>query len=206
MKTAADIVEGLRIGTDMHDTQQAQIMYEAALKDECWAVRAQALPLIVGCSPETWRDYLNEYEIFPQEEMLWHVIANDLSIEANAPIEIARIVEWARVQSVSLHPSFLRIYEFVRKVLLASSPAPESAATSTNDQVANAIAQEREIVLGAALSLVAKMPDKCRDEHGFADGNIIVDLMLKSAARWFPQGEPSMSAEEMARLIDKSLE
>lgn len=203
-KTAADIVRALRVGIDMEDRQDAQIMYEGALKDESWVLRAQAVPLIVGCAPAEWPQYLLAQDVVPQEEILWHAIANDLGAEESAQIEISRLVEWARVQSIPLHPSFLRIYEFVRKVLLAT--APTSSPADDGQQLQSNVAQEREIVLGAALSLVAKMPDKCRDEHGFVDGQTIVSLMQQASARWFPQGEPSMDAEEMARLIDKWLE
>ena len=188
----------------MDDQQETQIMYEGALKDESWVLRAQAVPLIVGCAPSDWQQYLLEQDVVPQEEILWHALANDLGVAENAEIEIGRLVEWSRVQSIPLHPSFLRIYEFVRKVLLAS--APTSNAGDNDQQLRDIVTQEREIVLGAALSLVAKMPDKCRDEHGFVDGQTIVGLMQQASARWFPQGEPSMDAEEMARLIDKWLE
>ena len=71
-------------------------------------------------------------------------------------------------------------------------------------------AQEVDAVLlgavGAALSLLSKMPAECRDENGFADGAAIVALINKTAARWFPTSAPAMSEQEMIDLIDKWLE
>lgn len=202
LKTAADIVAALRVDVDMTDTQQAQIFYERALKDEHWPVRTEALPLIVGCDPSRWRDHLDTQGLHPQEETLWHILANDLGIEADARVNVATLVEWARGQSLGLHPSFLRIYEFVRKVLLASAHEPVAEAEETDRHLAH----EREIVLGAALSLLAKMPEKCRDANGFVDGAAIVELIQATAARWFTQSAPQMDAAEMARFIDKWLE
>ena len=102
-KTAADVVRALRVGIDMDDQQETQIMYEGALKDESWVLRAQAVPLIVGCAPADWQQYLLAQDIVPQEEILWHALANDLGVAENAEIEIGRLVEWARVQSIPLH-------------------------------------------------------------------------------------------------------
>ena len=62
------------------------------------------------------------------------------------------------------------------------------------------------MVLGAALSVLSKMPHKCRDENGFVDGAAIVGLIKTTAARWFPASEPVMSEGEMVSLIDKWLQ
>ena len=94
----------------------------------------------------------------------------------------------------------------MRKVLLASVPSPEPAQDGQPAEQATRLSREREVVLGAALNLVAKMPDKCRDTHGFVDGRAIVSLIQQTAARWFADDAPGMSSEEMAELIDKYLE
>lgn len=202
MKTAADIVNELRVAIDMSDPQAAQILYEKWLKQDAWPARLVALPLVVGCDPDNWHHYLETNTLGAQEEILWHICANDLTILENDKIVISRVAEWARAQSIDLHPSFLRIFEFLRKVLVAV-PASDD---SESPEVQAMVAGERETVLGAALSLLAKMPNKCRDDHGFVDGAAIVKLIEQTAARWFPHGEPNMSASEMARLIDKWLE
>ena len=205
MKTASSIVDELRIGVPMSDEQDAQIMYEQWLKHDQWAARENALPLVVGCEPGNWRAYVDAQNLQASEETLWHILANDLGIEPNDSISINTLVEWTRSQSITMHPSFLRIYEFVRKVLLASSP-PQPKAEDFGEPADNHSAHEREIVVGAALSLLSKMPAECRDENGFADGAAIVALINKTAARWFPTSAPAMSEQEMSDLIDKWLE
>ena len=106
VKTAADIVSALRVDVDLADNQQAQIIYERALKDEHWLVRADALPLIVGLDPVQWQNHLDSHGLQPQEETLWHIVANDLGVEDGARVSVSNLVEWARTQSVNLHPSF----------------------------------------------------------------------------------------------------
>ena len=204
MKTASTIVDELRIGVSMTDEQDAQIMYEQWLKEDHWTARDSALPLLIGQDPTNWRAYVEAHQLQANEETLWHILANDLGIEQNDSISIGTLVEWARAQSVLMHPSFLRIYEFVRKVLLASTPAP--APDANVSEVEDSSPHEKEIVLGAALSLLSKMPADCRDENGFADGAAIVALINKTAARWFPSSAPAMSESEMISLIDKWLE
>lgn len=213
MKKPADIVEELRVAIDMAEQQLTQIVYEQWLKQEQWSARETALPLIIGCDPQQWQHYLNQHELTATEELCWHILSNDLGVEAGDQVSVGAITEWARVQSVTLHPSFLRIYGFVRKVMI-SSGMPESATTNPEDmyqltheqQLENEQAQGREIVLGAALSLLAKVPEKCRDSNGFVDGAVITALIEQTAVKWFPAGSSALSASEMAGLIDKWLE
>ena len=91
MKTAADIVQELRIDLDVTDSQPAQIMYESWLKDDRWGARAAAIPLLVGCDPKVWQAYLGDHGLQAQEEMLWHSVANDLGLEANASAPVGEL-------------------------------------------------------------------------------------------------------------------
>ncbi len=215
MKKPSDIVDELRVGIDMSDQQTTQMIYEKWLKLEQWTAREIALPLIIGCDPEQWSNYVEQHQLTASEELLWHVVSNDLGKEPDDSLSIAAINEWARIQTVSLHPSFLRIYEFVRKVMMSSMPpnlagdennAETEASRSTEQRTDIARAMEHEIVLGAALSLLSKMPDKCRDTNGFADGAKIAELIQQTAVKWFPASSPLLNKNEMAELIDKWLE
>ncbi|MEM7466905.1 MAG: hypothetical protein AAF387_08480, partial [Pseudomonadota bacterium] len=80
MKTANEIVAELRADIDMTDQQAAQIMYEQWLKEQAWVAREEGLPLIVGVDPNGWQTYLSKSTLHPQEELLWHILANDLSV------------------------------------------------------------------------------------------------------------------------------
>jgi hypothetical protein len=69
-----------------------------------------------------------------------------------------------------------------------------------------AAASAREQVLGAALNLVAKCPEKCTDAHGFVNGEAVAALIAAQSARWFDAPTPPLSNTEMAQLIDRWLE
>lgn len=215
MRKPSDIVEELRVGIDMVDQQATQLIYEKWLKFDAWTARGIAVPLIIGCDPEQWSSYIAQHELAANEELLWHILSNDLGKEADDEVSIAAVNEWARIQTVSLHPSFLRIYEFVRKVMMSSMPlkaadSQTKAEMAANDRVVRQadieLAREHEIVLGAALSLLSKMPDKCRDANGFADGGKIAELIEQTAVKWFPTSPPILNKSKMAALIDKWLE
>ncbi|MEQ8494602.1 MAG: hypothetical protein RLW42_10355, partial [Gammaproteobacteria bacterium] len=77
--------------------------------------------------------------------------------------------------------------------------------TALNSAAAEARAAEREQLLGAALLLVTRFPQQCRDEHGFFDGGRIADLILEKAALWFPLEAPALARDDIAALVERYL-
>ncbi|MGH8472551.1 MAG: hypothetical protein ACREVJ_08900 [Gammaproteobacteria bacterium] len=67
-------------------------------------------------------------------------------------------------------------------------------------------AQHAGKVLGAALNVLAKCPDRCYDQHGLVSGEKVTQLIAAQSIRWFDAEEPPMRTGEMAELIDKWLE
>ena len=182
MSTIQHLIESLRAGVDLgsHNVE-IQMLYEHWLKSDSWAARSEALPLT--------------------EESLWDVYQRDAGIAAESErVAVDQLVAFFRAQQVEMPASFSRLYEFIRQTTLTAVPDPaERAAVSTRPE-------ETEAVLGAALALVASMPDRCRDEHGFVAGERIAKLIMQSAVRWFPLQAPTMTETEMATLIDKWLD
>jgi hypothetical protein len=103
-------------------------------------------------------------------------------------ISVASVYAWAQDSGVILPSSFIRLYEFFRQVAL--QPEASGVAEEIGDESSSEPPEDIEIVLGAALSLVSKMPDRCRDRNGFIDGTIVATLILDTAARWFPLSPP----------------
>ncbi|MFH0352443.1 MAG: hypothetical protein ACHBMF_11040, partial [Chromatiales bacterium] len=75
-----------------------------------------------------------------------------------------------------------------------------------NPSARNDAPSTREKVLGAALNVLAKCPDRCYDQHGLVSGEKITQLIAVQSMRWFDTAEPPMRSGEMAELIDKWLE
>ena len=200
-------IDALRVGIERnsHDVEM-QRLYERWLKRDTWKARSEALPLVVGVEPETWDAYLSEHQLADAEQELWQSFAADNGIETDdQAIAVAVIYEWFRSNNVELPSSFTRLYDFVRRTMLRAK-ATDIVADDAAQSASCELAPEKEIVLGAALSIVATMPDRCRDEYGFVDGGAVSKLIVETAARWFGSAPPSMTQEQMARLIDKWLE
>lgn len=202
MSTIQSLIESLRIGVDVNSVNvEIQVLYEQWLKQENWAARSEALPLVVGVDPQLWRTYLETGDLEETEQALWADYQRDAGITGESdPVPVDRVVAYFRDQQVEMPASFSRLYDFVRQVTLSAEPKVEDIAQTCNHGA------ETEAVLGAALALVASMPDRCRDENGFVAGEQIATLILQSAARWFPLEPPVMTETEMAALINKWLD
>ncbi len=200
-------VEKLRVGVmpDSLDLSMQQL-YERWLKLPEWKARLEALPLAVGIDPDRWQDYLNEYGLVSSEQDLWRRFAESNSINSeNEPIPVLAVYAWFQSKNIELPLSFVRLFDFIRQATVSPEPRHHGS-HETPPEISAAERDEREIILGAALSLVSKMPDRCKDEHGFIDGKIISNLILETNARWFASTAPTMTSVQMAELIDKWLE
>jgi hypothetical protein len=200
-------VEALRAGV-RHDTTDVamQRLYERWLKQAEWQARSEMLPLIVGVEPERWTEYLSEHHLVEEERTLWDLVVSGIGIASDdVALPVSTAYEWFRGNGVELPDSFIRLYDFICQTIL---PPATTAAVNHGDSKGQSgePAGEKEIVLGAALSLVSRQPHRCRDEHGFVDGAIVSKLILETAVRWFPSTAPSMTQVQMAELIDKWLE
>lgn len=201
MSTIHSLIESLRTGVDLRSFNvEIQMLYERWLKNESWAARNEALPLVVGVDPALWQTYLEAGELSATEQSLWDTYQREAAIATDSErVPVNEVVSFFRAQRVEMPASFSRLYDFIRQTTLtAQAESTDAARTSPR-------AEETEAVLGAALALVASMPDRCRDEHGFVAGEVIAKLIMQSAVRWFPLQAPTMTETEMATLIDKWL-
>jgi len=206
MESFGTLIAALRVGVDAQsfdvDTQKC---YEQWLKHDEWSARSQALPLIVGVAPPDWSRYLDDHGLQATEAAAWPQFQHDVAIaHDSSSVSVEHLVACVRRGGVELPASFSRLYDFVRQTTLYATPA--NVAPLPDAAEPGGLPDETEIVLGAALSLVATMPDRCRDDHGFVEGEIVAKLILKAAARWFPLQPATMSEAAMAALINKWLE
>lgn len=202
MNTIQSLIESLRNGVDLGSFNvEIQMLYEHWLKNDTWAARDEALPLIVGVDPALWHSYLEAGELIGTEQALWESYQSEAGIDTGSQrVPVNEVVGFFRARQVEIPASFSRLYDFIRQTTLgAETESTDTASPSPRGE-------EVEIVLGAALALVASMPDRCRDEHGFIAGERVAKLIVQSAVRWFPLEAPTMTEAEMAGLIDKWLE
>ncbi len=196
--TPAALLGQLREGIDCDATDPAtQRLFEAWAARDRWCARSEALPLLVGVAPSAWAEHLARRGLTGAEHALWSVLAQALSLDADADphLEPRRLRAWVQGTGLRLPAALARLLDFITSVL----PTAADGETGAADEVLRA--QERETILGAALMLVTRQPAECVDEAGCYDSARIARLIRARALLWFPLAPPSLSEAEMAALL-----
>lgn len=196
----AALVKQLRQGCDINSGDvETQRHYEKWLSRDSWQLESEALPLLVGIAPQDYAAYLHQIKAAEASAELLQALCASLQLEPAATITPQQLQHWCRQHKIALPQAMSNLLDFINRVI-----TPVNAGSSTPEEQ-HAAHQEREVILGAALSLVTKFPEQCRDEHGFFDGLKIADLLRQKALLWFPLGPPQLSREEIATLLEKYL-
>ena len=194
-------IDALRVGLDVTASDVAyQELFESWLTREQWLLASEAVPLIIGVAPDAWPAHIKRHSLSEASRQLCEQLCTQLQCAADDAIEVMRVYAWAREQRISLPLAFERVVEFVVQVL------PGAVIEHYADTPAGAAAgDERERILGAALALVTRFPQQCRDHNGFFDAGQIADLLLEKGAVWFPLTPPEMSRDAIATLLETYL-
>ncbi|MGH8525763.1 MAG: hypothetical protein ACREXY_16635 [Gammaproteobacteria bacterium] len=198
---------------------ETQLLYEHWIRKPEWSLRAEAIPLLIGIAPEAWEALRVSGACGTQEDTLWASVREAVVTEGKprvinpeSPEEDWRCVpidfyQWARASGVPIPEPFEALMQFIQRVV--QRPAASSADALCREAIPpakNDAPSIREKVLGAALNVLAKCPDRCYDQHGLVSGEKITRLIAAQSIRWFDTAEPPMGTGEMADLIDKWLE
>jgi hypothetical protein len=183
------------------------LLYERWLVKEHWNLAREALPLLLGCDPDLWLMRCAELEILAEAEQSAQALAEvaasgrDLPVlNPEAPehdwcVRPADVYLWAVGVGYQVPEPFATLTQYVLQVvkrpeLAASSPARGAAAS-----------EARERVLGAALALLARTPQACRDDNGFIDPGLMARSIVEQSVRWFESSRPPLPEGEIATLI-----
>jgi hypothetical protein len=189
-------------------------LYERWLREDAWRLRAEAVPLLVGANPADWGALMPQPTLAAAEQHVWDALVESIKstqsprvLNADADpaawrISPAALFQWASATGIVVPEAFDNLIRFIMQVV--RQPVAEAMAPPPGIGLVHAGAREK--VLGAALNLLAKCPERCLDEHGFVSGAIVVKLITAQSVRWFDTRTPPLSESEMADLIDKWLE
>ena len=200
-------------------SEQAQLLYERWMSKPDWALRAEGIPLLIGIAPDAWETLRACGACGTLEHELWASVRDAVITESKprvinpecreedwrcAPIDL---YQWARASSVPIPEPFEALMQFIQRVVQRpAASSPDALCREPNPSGRNDVPGIREKVLGAALNVLAKCPDRCYDQHGLVSGGKITQLIAAQSMRWFDTAEPPMRTGEMAELIDKWLE
>jgi hypothetical protein len=194
---AALVVDRLRVALrEASGCSATTECYEDWIVRDEWRLDQEVIPLIVGCDPTQWANLTDAFELASEIAELQTILAVDFGTTAASNIAVQRVRSWAQKHQVDLPPACKALLDFIAQTL-PSRVSPEPVDDG---------APERERVLGAALALVTRFPQQCRDIHGFFDSRLIANLIVEKGALWFDCGQPTLSPVAMAELLKPYLE
>ncbi len=193
------------------------LLYEKWLKRDEWVLRAEAIPLLLGVSPEDWADALGERAMQSAEQTVWDKLKDGVIQTGNPKVtrpneadvvwQVTPVALYAFAQSqgIVVPEAFAALIQFLQRVI--RSPVQQDFQPGGGSvQASSDTVSVREKVLGAALNILAKCPDQCYNDLGLVNGAAIASLIQTQSVRWFDVPVPPLSQTEMAALIEKWLE
>lgn len=197
---------------EVYDNEQLtlQKLYEKWLSKDKWLLHKEGIPLLLGLNPEAKKNDNHESD---QVDDLWaHAkacVQNKLLSVMNpdkgdfewevSPVDLYR---WATVSRIAVPAEFSALIAFVMQTV-------KSEQKNTNNQLEglhdSSYQKHREIVLGAAISLLVNAPEQARYDDKFVIDNI-TRLIIENKKEWFGEDEPLLKGSEMTDLINNYIE
>lgn len=196
-----------------------QQMYEAWCVKDYWNLQQQAIPLSIGLDPEL-TDWQDNPEIKSRINEIYehavHCIEHNLSLSVrdkdqdknNWEIVPAEFYRWAAVSRIEIPEQMSALMEFVISSVKTSSFATDDESAPISPEattLSHDFDKEKEIILGAALALLAKQPDSCKDSKGKIKPSKIVNEISQQQEKWFEGKEPKLSISAQEDLLIKWL-
>ena len=118
---------------------------------------------------------------------------------------------WASVSRIIIPDQLARLIEFVIHTI--KQPAAEIKSTEGKNNYnsggnhghSETFQNQREQVLGAALAILARYPEKCKNSKGRIRSELIVNLINEKGDVWFGDKKLLLSSAAMQDLLDKFL-
>ncbi len=159
-------------------------------------LRPPAVPLLLGCEPQEWPALLARKALAEAANALTTQVARDLGCAEDACVDTMALRAWAERRQLALPPALRALLDFIARTLPARAEVPQDARPAHA-----AAAVERERVLGAALALVTRFPERYRDAQGFYDTRLLAESIVDKAVLWFETGRPLMTLPAMTELL-----
>jgi hypothetical protein len=188
------------------DHLRLQKLYEKWICKDKWLLHKEGIPLLFGLNPDTNKpdndiliktDELWEHAQECVQKKLLSVVNIDNSVDEWEvfPVDLYR---WAMVSRISVPDEFSALIAFVIQTV---KPEQNSHAQMVVEQDA-VLQKHREIVLGAATSLLVNASGQCKNDKGKVAAINISRLIIENKQEWFGQDEPLLAESEMTDLIN----
>jgi len=183
-----------------------QKLYEKWICKDKWLLQKEGIPLLFGINPDTKEPDDN---VSMKIDELWmhaqECVHNKLLLVLNAdnsddkwevlPINLYR---WAVVSRISVPDEFSTLIAFVIQTV---KPEQNSQNQIVVEQDA-VLQKHKEIVMGAATSLLVNASAQCQNDNGKVSAENISKLIIENKQEWFGQDEPLLVESVMTEKID----
>lgn len=111
----------------------APTLYETWVARERWRLADEALPLLLGCDPQSWPQVLGDAAAATDAQTLLDLLGADLARAGEASVTALELRAWATRRGFALPPALATLLDFVARTLpqvrsAGSAPAASSPA------------------------------------------------------------------------------
>lgn len=197
---------------EVYDIEQLtlQKLYEKWLCKDKWLLYEEGIPLLFGLNPDANRSGNGESD--KTEELWGHAkdcvqkkllsVINPGQSENEWEVIPADLYRWAMVSRISVPAEFSALMAFVMQTVKLEDDNNYEQVEGLQD---SNYQKHREIVLGAATSLLVNAPEQCKNNNNLVVNNI-TRLILENKKQWFGEEEPLLKETEMISLINDYIE
>ena len=203
------------------ETLRQQRLYERWVCREIWLLQSEGIPLLLGKDPQCNTDRVDFDQYKRDYNDLWgHAkrcveqnllpVLNRQNIPEAWEIRPADLYRWATISRISVLEPLSRLMDFVIRTVkhqpgTSSEEGENTAETGSSHTYTETLHNHRECVLGAAMAMLARYPERCRDSKSNIKSELIVSLINKKRGIWFGDDKLLLSPSAMQNLLDKYL-
>jgi hypothetical protein len=201
---------------------QQQRLYEKWVSKNSWLLKSEGIPLLLGMDPQAVNDKTEPVDNKHEHNDLWEhakrcVEQNLLPVsnKENSPetweVSPVDLYCWASVSRILIPDQLVRLVEFVIHTIkqpvaeIKSLEGKNNHNSGGNRVNPETFQKQREQVLGAALAILARYPEKCKNRKGKTRSEMIVNLINEKGDIWFGDDKLLLSTAAMQDLLDKFL-
>ncbi len=192
----------------VYDIEQltSQKLYEKWLSKDKWLLHKEAIPLLFGLNPDAKRS--DEYETDKVDELWIHAkdcvqkkllhVVNPEQADNDWEVLPVDFYRWATVSRITVPAEFSTLMAFVMQVVKSENGSSYKRVEGAQD---SNYQKHKEIVLGAAISLLVNAPEQCKNNDEFVIDNI-ARLIIENKKEWFGEDNLLLEKSEMITLIN----
>jgi hypothetical protein len=186
-----------------------QKLYEQWSCKESWLLFEEGIPLLFGLEPG--RRHYDEEDLDKIKGLSEHAkecvqkkllpIINTEKPEPEWQVRPLDLYSWGTVSRISMPEEFSTLMSFIAQTI---KPLETQIQSNLSENTQDILYQKhREIILGAASSLLINAPELCKNKKGRIVSKKIAQNIIENEDQWFGEERPLLAETAMTDLIDE---